>query len=322
MSPITGVSWGDLTGPPIAFLFAVVLVGGQVLVAESIPLSGRGLVAARLLTVGLIVPFLVVVLDGNWVEPSEPIRVATLVGWLGGTPVVIVVAGRIRRWSRPDQPPPLAPDRYDPGAGPPEGGARGRFPRLAAVALVAAAIVTPGAAMAISTHTPCEEVEVLLAGRQFESIDAQPEAWMPDRDVPGYQLSDARRSTLDEVAAGRKNPEDSRRELTRDGFVAAFDQRWDGPTDHLEFGAQRFSTTQGALDFQAFATRYACQFANEAFRGPRGSVGLQIRFASGRPIGEQLTWVSGTTRILVFVDFDAPPRDHSRVESLVELVAP
>jgi len=40
------------------------------------------------------------------------------------------------------------------------------------------------------------------------------------------------------------------------------------------------------------------------------------RFATG----EQVSWVSGTTRILVFVDHPAPPPDHARVESLVELI--
>jgi hypothetical protein len=325
MSPITGVSWADLGGAGIAFVFTVMLVGLQLLIADSIPLSGRGRDAARWLTVGLVVPFLVVLLNTNWLASSDQVRVATLVGWLGGTPLLIVVADRIRRRARPDQPPPLPPDRYDPAARPPEAGGRPRLPRLAAVALVAAAIVTPQAAVAISTRNPCEEVEVLLAERRLESVEAEPAGWMPHSEPLesiGYAFADGGPMTLDDVVQTRRNPDESREELEHDGFVSGFDQRWVGPSDHVEFAAQRFATTEGALAFHAFANRYACQFVNVAFRGPHGSIGLQIRFASGRPIGEQLTWVSNTTRILVFVDFDAPPPDHARVESLAELVSP
>lgn len=47
---------------------------------------------------------------------------------------------------------------------------------------------------------------------------------------------------------------------------------------------------------------------------------ILVRLGTASHIGEQLSWVGGTTRILVFVDHDAPPPDHTRIESLVDLV--
>lgn len=172
----------------------------------------------------------------------------------------------------------------------------------------------------VLTRDPCAAVEDLLSSGAPEGRDMEPVDWMPRRVAAGYQLGLDRPTSLEIVVAGRRNPEESRIELVRDGFRDGYEQDWDSSADHVEFGAQRFATVDGAVAFQAFANRYACQFANEAFRGPRGSVGLQIRFAKGPPIGEQVSWVSGATRLIVFVSHSGPPSDHSRVESLVELV--
>lgn len=171
-----------------------------------------------------------------------------------------------------------------------------------------------------TTLDACARVEELLSSASPETLRAEPVDWMPTRVAAGYQITLDQPTTLEMVVASRRNPGESRIELLEDRFLDGYEQSWRSSTDHVEFGAQRFATVEGALAFHAFANRYACQFANEAFRGPRGSVGLQIRFASGPPIGEQVSWVSGTTRILVFVDHPAPPPNHARVESLVELV--
>jgi hypothetical protein len=167
---------------------------------------------------------------------------------------------------------------------------------------------------------PCAAVEDLLADPTIEPFDVEPVEWMPLQVAPGFEVTLNRPTTLEIVVAGRVNPEESRIELIDDGFVDGYQQSWVGLTHHASFTAQRFATMEGALGFQAFANRYACQFANEAFRGPRGSIGLQIRYASGQPIGEQVSWVSGTTRVLVSVDHPAAPPDHERIESVVALV--
>ncbi|HEX5148676.1 MAG TPA: hypothetical protein VFW02_06310 [Candidatus Limnocylindrales bacterium] len=171
-----------------------------------------------------------------------------------------------------------------------------------------------------TTQDACARVEGLLSSASPETVRAEPIEWMPTRVVAGYQITLDGPTTLEMVVASRRNPDESRIELLEDRFVDGYEQSWRSSSDHVEFGAQRFATVEGALAFHAFANRYACQFANEAFRGPRGSVGLQIRFASDPPIGEQVSWVSGTTRVIVFVDHPAPPPDHARVESLVELI--
>lgn len=190
---------------------------------------------------------------------------------------------------------------------------------LVIVLLIVASIV-PRIVGDVSSKDPCAAAEELLSGSTPETLDAEPAEWMPTRLAAGYRLTLDRPTSLEVVVAGRRNPEESRIELVRDRFVDGYEQSWDSSVDHVEFGAQRFATVDGALAFQAFAIRYACQFANEAFRGPRGSVGLQIRFAEGPPIGEQVSWVSGATRLIVFVDHPAPPPDHARLESLVALI--
>ena len=166
----------------------------------------------------------------------------------------------------------------------------------------------------------CAVVDDLLENSTVEPFDVEPIQWMPRRVAPEFDVTENRPTDLETVVAGRVNPGESRIELVKDGFVDGYEQFWDGPTYNISFTAQRFASTEGARAFQAFANRFACRFANEAFRGPRGSIGLQIRYAAGQPIGEQVSWVSGTTRVLVSVRHPAPPPDHERIESAAALV--
>lgn len=342
MGPIPGLSWADLFGEVVAFAIATSLLGVQWYLADAIAPVGRARRAARTVLVALVIPFLIISMYRVWFGPTDSTRMAALFLWLGGTVLMRLSMAAVREWSSPSGPP-TSPSRPTPNllaqATPPNvllqasidvararnvgersPDRRQRLPGLLGVLLLASVTVAPRAVVAIATQTPCERVEVLLAARDLEHVEADPDEWMPPPELPGYRLTLDRPTTLEVVAQGRKNPEESRKELVRDGFVLGYERSWDGPNDHLEFGAQGFLTTEGALAFHAFANRYACQFANEAFRGPRGAIGLQIRFATGKPIGEQVSWVSSTTRILVFVDHLAPPADHSRVESLVGLI--
>lgn len=171
-----------------------------------------------------------------------------------------------------------------------------------------------------TTQDPCAVVADLLADSTIEPFDVEPVEWMPRHAPAGFEVTLNRPTTLEMVVAGRVNPEESRIELIDDEFVDGHEQYWEGPSYNISFTAQRFASTEGALAFQAFANEFACQFANETFRGPRGSIGLQIRYADGAPIGEQVSWVSGTTRVLVAVRHPAPPPDHERIESAAALV--
>ena len=141
---------------------------------------------------------------------------------------------------------------------------------------------------------------------------------MPPGILPGYELAGQHAMTLEQVVASRVNPEEVRVELLKDRFVDAFEEEWRGLHD-VGFAAYRFEDTAGALAFHHFGNRFACQFANEAFRGPRGSIGLQVRYDSGR-IGEQVSWVSSGTRIVVISFHDEAPTDHSVIEALVAQV--
>lgn len=345
MGPIPGLSWADVLAVVAAFAMAVYLLGIQWYLADGFAPAGRARRAVRTVLIALVIPLLIILLYRAWLAPPDSIRVAVVFLWLGGTVLMRLSMVAVREWSSlsgpptspSDEPRPneLAQERppnvlvqasidvaSSPNLGQQSPGRRQKLPGVLGVLLLASVAVAPRAVVAVATQTPCERVEVLLAARNLEYLEADPVEWMPPPELPGYRLTQDGPTTLEEVARGRKNPDESRKELTRDGFVMGYDRSWDGPNDHLEFGAQGFATSEGALAFHAFANRYACQFANEVFPGPRGAIGLQIRFASGKPIGEQLSWVSGTTRILVFVDHVAPPADHSRVESLVGLIPP
>ncbi len=340
MGPIPGVSWSDLAMVAVRFAMAAVLLGLQWYQANALAPAGRTRRLVRIALVAMLLPFLVVSLYRDWLGASEGVRLGAALLWLGGTVLIRLVktgAGQLSSGARPVGLPSKGPipnvlrqqsrpnELRRRGADVRSSIAVGRSPgmRVAgvlAVLLLAGLVVAPMAVDAVSTLTPCETVEVLLATRDREDLDLEPIEWMPSVATPPYNLTLDRPTTLDIVVESRRNPEESRVELIRDGFVDGYERSYAGPRDHLEYGAQRFSSPDGALAFQAFANRYACQFANEVFRGLRGSIGLQIRFASGKPIGEQVSWVSGATRIVVFVDFDEPPPDHFRVEVLTRLV--
>ena len=195
---------------------------------------------------------------------------------------------------------------------------------MALPAIVLFLVVAVGAAVPlllnpVEVKDPCTVVDDLIASAESEVFDAAPQGWMPARVQPGYEVTSDGGLSLEMVVAGRVNPEESRVELMRDLFVDGYMQEWEGATDGVGFTAQRFATGAGAKDFHAFANRFACQFANETFPGPHGSIGLQIRYRGG-DIGEQVSWVSGTTRILVSLIQDDAPPDHAKIEALAALV--
>lgn len=107
--------------------------------------------------------------------------------------------------------------------------------------------------------------------------------------------------------------------LVEAGFAAAHARGWTASDGRrIQADVFEFEDQAGAVRFQHAVNRYACRFANEAFEGPMGGIGLQVRRSNGDPIEEQVSWVVGSRRHLVSVRAMAPPEDHARVIGLVE----
>jgi hypothetical protein len=130
---------------------------------------------------------------------------------------------------------------------------------------------------------------------------------------PGAELAFDEPADL-AAAADSRHDSETLGQLESAGFVRGHLRGWlttDGRT--VQADAFEFATNQGALDYQRKVTSHACTYANEAFEGPNGGIGLQVRYSTGDPIVEQVSWVDGTRRYLVGVTHLEPPSTHDRV---------
>jgi hypothetical protein len=207
---------------------------------------------------------------------------------------------------------------------------RGNSSKAGLAGLVTAALlagaVSPAVAMQVLPHDACSEVSRLLgptaefaardyhfdgltlSQRVLDDPGVGPEAF-----AEGYQ-------DLEAAAASRHDP-DSLKQLGIHGFRGAYHREF--RTDDgfvISSAVYEFSSVANAVDFQAYANRYACVFSNEAFAGPApgDGVGLQIRYGQGSPIVEQVSWVRGPRRYIIALDFPARPADHSTIRRLAE----
>jgi len=142
-----------------------------------------------------------------------------------------------------------------------------------------------------------------------EAIVADPEA--------GAALAFDEPVDLSAAAESRHDP-DTRAQLEATGFVRGHLRGWsavDGRT--LQADAFEFATHQGAVAYQRTVTGHACEYANETFEGPNGGIGLQVRYSTGDPIVEQVSWVDGTRRYLVAVSHLEPPATHDRILAIL-----
>ena len=74
--------------------------------------------------------------------------------------------------------------------------------------------------------------------------------------------------------------------------------------------------TGGGRHLPGFVNRHACGFANEAFEAPMGGIGLQVRYETGAPYTEQISWVAGNRRYKVQVSaYDVRPTTPESWES-------
>lgn len=185
--------------------------------------------------------------------------------------------------------------------------------------LVALAAMT-AAAPALAGVRACIGVEILLpnGGNTRAAQGSSLAAVLLTDPERGAEILSDEAMDLDTAADSRHDP-DTREDLVNAGFVGAHGRIWRA-TDGRQLTADvfEFRDASGALRYQATVNRYACQFANEAFDGPQGGVGLQVRYSRGDPIVEQTSFVVGTRRFVVSVSALAPPPNHGRVLRLGE----
>ncbi len=122
--------------------------------------------------------------------------------------------------------------------------------------------------------------------------------------------------SLDALAASRYEP-NARQLLIDDRYVSGYARSWNTAEGReIDVEVEQFATASGAAAFDRQMVTYACDYSNMAFAVPGGGVGLQVRYGTGDPIAEQISWVVGARRMLVSRTFLAPPATHGLVLDL------
>jgi hypothetical protein len=180
---------------------------------------------------------------------------------------------------------------------------------------------SPVLAGPVLNPNPCERASAILRRTSpGHDLSTKPPltgllvASLPDQ----FQGALAAESALDlrDAADTRFDP-DTLRQLRSDQFTRGYERAW-----RLADGTQassdvfEFITASGAVDYHDSVAHYACEFADETFETDAAGIGMQIRYAHGDPIAEQIAWIVGPRRFVVAVTFRQPPADHSLVEAL------
>ena len=180
------------------------------------------------------------------------------------------------------------------------------------------ATMTAFAVPAMASFVACLDTEAILA-------DAEPpvENTAPLRDAIPYNPPEAlAQSMLDfpmslDLAAESRSDPNAREQLLAAGYVGGHVRSWlarDGA--YIEGEVMEFGTPEGAATYQGQVNRYACGYANEAFEAPMGGIGLQVRYETGAPYLEQISWVAGDRRYKVQVSAYDRPSHHDRILEL------
>ncbi len=193
--------------------------------------------------------------------------------------------------------------------------------RIVIVLLAVLLTGLPGAAFVARTD-PCTAAELQLS----VSGDAQspPPSSLPDLlpTAAAVGAAPATQSylTLDDAASVKYDPQ-TRAQLEDAGFELGYQVGWLLADGHqASADVFQFATPAGASAYQLAVTRYACAFATEHFDAGMGAVGLRIRYGSGDPYADQVSWVSGAYRVVVARTFgDPPPAGHGEVLRLAEV---
>jgi hypothetical protein len=213
--------------------------------------------------------------------------------------------------------------------------ARRRGSNIALLATIGVQALLPLLALAAPT-TACDQAEGLLdeAGIDDDSlfftngaseerrgpvalVDELPELVvdeLPEAQVSGGQILDAEGAARDRV-----DPPMWIEELERRDFVTGYRRDWALSNRPAWIEGLMFAAPSDARSFHAFANRFGCRYANEAFGLPQanespveGAVGLQTRMSAGGGV-EQISFVYGNTRFLVGIGHDVRPLQHDEV---------
>ena len=183
------------------------------------------------------------------------------------------------------------------------------------MALSFAVATVPFVVPAYLSNRACVDAELHLLGAASTSSSAQLpiyEAIAESPETGSIAWTDTPLD-LDAAAESRHDP-DTRDQLVDSGFVAGYQRIIRAADDRaIQIDAFEFVNHEGARRYQEMVTRYACQFANLGFGHPEGGVGLQVRYSTGDPIVEQISWVEGSRRYVVSLSLLAPPAAHDRV---------
>jgi len=199
-------------------------------------------------------------------------------------------------------------------------------PRLLAtlVAVAVAVAVLPQAAVAtllpLASADACIQATALLSSTPAigdQASNAQTLAGLLLTD-PGTaaNLADQGILDLDTLAASRHDP-NSRQLLIDDQYISGYARTWETPDGRIiDVEVEQFASASGAAAFDRSMVLHACAYSNTAFEVPGGGVGLQIRYGTGDPIHEQISWVVGARRLLVSHTFLVVPATHSIILDL------
>lgn len=169
----------------------------------------------------------------------------------------------------------------------------------------------------LSDSGPCAEANALLRSRPEVPV-AEPlpplEESLIDRAPDRFWPQGAGVLSL-EAAAERKADDDLWRvALNRFRFTRGYHSDW-RLDDSTFLGAEvyEFETPQGAIRADSFATQVGCTYANDVFKVDRYGIGLQTR-TSG--ITEQVSFVVGSRRFVIFLTSAEAPTDHKAIRRL------
>lgn len=192
--------------------------------------------------------------------------------------------------------------------------------RRLAVLIVCVVAAAPGGLL-LTRFDPCIGAEWQLAGTR---VHAQPRATslpnlLPSAADMGAAPAQQSYLTLADAVAVKYDPR-TQGQLEEAGFVSGYQAGWLLDDGHIASAdVFEFRTPEGAMAYQRAVTRYACGFATEEFDDAGGGLGLRIRYRTGDPFADQLSWVDGTYRIVVSRTFgEQPPADHAYVIRMAE----
>jgi hypothetical protein len=173
---------------------------------------------------------------------------------------------------------------------------------------------------AIASLRTCLDTERILADAEPGKINPNPIEIAFSHNPPEYgaQFMLDFPMSLDLAAENKSDPA-AREQLTAANFVGAHVRSWMAQDSNwIEAEVMEFATPEGAAAYQGQVNRYACGFANEAFEAPMGGIGLQVRYGSGAPYVEQVSWVAGNRRYKVQISAYQRPSEHGRILQIQE----